>query len=70
MIELRKKDWEDARDQTEKLLRQVEISKIVNENLLNIAIENIEKLKMEENEETTEEPATAETPTEEPTTEA
>jgi hypothetical protein len=36
-IKLKREDWQDARDQAERILRQTEISRIVNENLFNIA---------------------------------
>jgi len=41
MIELRKRDWEEAKEQAEQILRQTEISRIVNENLLNISNDKI-----------------------------
>lgn len=42
-MELKKSDWEDARNQAELILRQTEISRIVNENLLNIANEKLKE---------------------------
>jgi len=41
---LTRKDWLDAREQADNILKQAEIMKIVNENLRNIADEKIKEL--------------------------
>lgn len=43
MIELDKDDWEQAKDQAEQTLKQAEIMRVVNENLLKIALKEIAK---------------------------
>lgn len=43
MVNLNKRDWEQAREQAELMIRQAMVMKIVNENLLAIAEKELKK---------------------------